>query len=89
MPGPNPRPQTAKNSAGRALNSSKQGLPKVSSKDFETFTAMNMVRILRSAARLLENTEEEAQELVKGRTSPPNNREQLIQHSLATTLPLL
>ena len=48
-----------------------------------------MVRILRSTARLLENTEEEAQELVKGRTSPPNNREQLSQHSLATTLPLL
>ena len=31
-------------------------------KDFETFAAQNMVRILKSTIGLLENTEQEAQE---------------------------
>ena len=42
----------------------------VSSKDLETFAALNMARILRSTAKLLERTKEEAQELAKGRTPP-------------------
>ena len=42
----------------------------VSSKDLETFAALNMARILRSTAELLERTKEEAQELAKGRTPP-------------------
>ena len=40
----------------------------VSSKDLETFAALNMARIRRSTAELLERTKEEAQELAKGRT---------------------
>ena len=35
------------------------GLHTISSKDFETFAALNMARILRSTAKLLESTEEE------------------------------
>ena len=42
----------------------------VSSKDLETFAALNMARILRSTAELLERTKEEAKELAKGRTLP-------------------
>ena len=51
----------------------RQGLIKVSSKDFETFDDGNMVKILRSTARLLENTKEEAREPTKGRTRGRNN----------------
>ena len=65
-----PSLQTAKEVAGRALDSLRQGLHTVSSKDFETFATLNLARILRSTAELLESTEEEAREQAKGRTPP-------------------
>ena len=36
--------KTTKDAAGRALNSLRKGLPKVSGKDFETFASLNMAR---------------------------------------------
>ena len=65
-----PSLQTAKEVAGRTLDSSRQGLHTVGSEDFATFAALNRARILRSTAELLESTKEEAQEPTKGRTPP-------------------
>ena len=51
--------QISKEVAGRDLDSLRPGLHTISSKDFEAFAALNMARILRSTAKLLESTEEE------------------------------
>ena len=60
--------QTTKDTAGRALDSPRQCMPEISSMEFETLTALNMAKILRSTAGLLENIEKEDREPHPGQT---------------------
>ena len=61
-----PSLQTAREMAGRVLDSSRHGLPTISNEDFGT----SATRILKSTAKLLESAEAEKREPATGRTPP-------------------
>ena len=53
--------QTARDTVVKILNGWEKGMPETNkNKDFETFAVQNMVRIMKSTAILLKNTEQEA-----------------------------
>ena len=65
----------------------RQGLHAISSKNFKTFAALNIARILRSTVKLLESNEEEAREPAKSKKPPLHGEKRFGHHPLAATLP--
>ena len=63
-------------------------MPNVRSKNLGTFAVLNMAKILRSTAGLLENTKKVARETTKGRT-PPHTKGSDLPTAHSPPVPLL